>query len=121
MPEFIVEDFLKADTPQRLKIVRDDDRSELLQDYLGKEGYDEYRKLAKKLDTSHLSFKAKVPKNLIFVPGVMGSLLQSKSRGGIWWIDMRTRARIDQLGLSADGTEDATPDDEIVPATSDPS
>jgi pimeloyl-ACP methyl ester carboxylesterase len=51
----------------------------------------------------------------------MGSLLQSKSRGGIWWIDMRTRARIDQLGLSADGTEDATPDDEIIPATSDPS
>jgi hypothetical protein len=58
MPEFIVENFLKSDTPQRLKIVRDDDRSELLQDYLGKEGYDEYRKLAKKLDTSHLSFKA---------------------------------------------------------------
>jgi hypothetical protein len=58
----IVEDFLKADTPNRLKIVRDHDRRELLQDYLGKEGYDDYCKLAEKLDTMHLSFTA--PKKL---------------------------------------------------------
>ena len=51
----------------------------------------------------------------------MGSLLQSRTRGGIWWIDMRTRERIDQLGLSPDGTQDAELANDIVPATTDPS
>ena len=75
--------------------------------------------LEEKLDTGHLAFGA--PKNLIFVPGVMGSLLQSRTRGGIWWIDIRTRDRIDQLGLSADGAQDAEPANDIVPTTTDPS
>src|SRR5262249_31165850 len=61
------------------------------------------------------------PKNIIFVPGVMGSLLHSSTRGGVWWLDVRTLDRIDQLGLSPDGMEDADPANEIVPATTDPS
>jgi hypothetical protein len=78
-------------------------------------GTEERLRLA--IDTAHLAFGA--PKNLIFVPGVMGSLLQSRTRGGIWWIDVRTRVRIDQLRLSTDGTQDAEPANDIVPTTTD--
>lgn len=113
------ETFLTVGIQERLRLVRDDVDAVSLCSYLGDAAYDEYRRLAQKLDTGHLAFGA--PKNLIFVPGVMGSLLQSRTRGGIWWIDLRTRDRIDQLGLSADGAQDADPANDIVPTTTDPS
>jgi pimeloyl-ACP methyl ester carboxylesterase len=119
MPEPAIEAFLKAGTQERLKMARDDAYTALLRTYLGDAAYNEYRRLADQLDIGHLAFGA--PKNLIFVPGVMGSLLQSRTRGGIWWIDVRTRERIDQLGLSPDGIQDADPANDIVPATTDPS
>jgi pimeloyl-ACP methyl ester carboxylesterase len=100
-------------------MAKDDANCGELRDLLGDAAYGEYRKLAVKLDTAHLGFRA--PKNLVFLPGVMGSLLESKTRGGLWWIDVRTRDRIDHLKLSADGKDDAEPKNEIVPVTSDPS
>jgi pimeloyl-ACP methyl ester carboxylesterase len=117
MVEPIVTAFMAAGTEERLRIANDTAHSTALKELLGEPGYAEYRELAKRLDTAHLAFGA--PKNLIFVPGVMGSLLQSRTRGGIWWIDVRTRARIDQLKLSADGTQDAEPANDIVPTTTD--
>ncbi|MCW2240564.1 esterase/lipase family protein [Azospirillum canadense] len=120
MQDFTIEDFLGAATPERLKLSCDDRYAAILRNYLGDAAYGEYRRLAEeKFDTAHLAFGA--PKNLIFVPGVMGSLLQSRTRGGIWWIDVRTRKRIDQLGLSPDGTQDADLAIDIVPTTTDPS
>ena len=61
------------------------------------------------------------PKNLVFVPGIMGSLLMNSSKAGIWWIDVRTRNFIDSLGLSPDGIADADPENTIAPVTADPS
>jgi pimeloyl-ACP methyl ester carboxylesterase len=113
----IVAAFMAAGTEERLRLADGTAHSTALIELLGDPAYAEYRKLAKKLDTAHLAFGA--PKNLIFVPGVMGSLLQSRTRGGIWWVDVRTRTRIDQLGLSADGTQDAEPANDIVPTTTD--
>jgi pimeloyl-ACP methyl ester carboxylesterase len=117
MVDPIVAAFMAAGTEERLHFANDTAHATALTELLGERAYAEYRELAKRLDTAHLAFGA--PKNLIFVPGVMGSLLQSRTRGGIWWIDVRTRARIDQLGLSADGTQDAEPANDIVPTTTD--
>jgi len=61
------------------------------------------------------------PLNLIFVPGVMGSLLYSDGLTGVWWIDVRTRSHIDDLRLSADGRSDINPVFAIRPFGIDPS
>jgi pimeloyl-ACP methyl ester carboxylesterase len=108
--------FINATTEERLGLAENDEHTPALTALLGTQAYTEYRKLADR-QSRHLSIDA--AKNLIFVPGIMGSLLQSRTRGGIWWIDVRTRNRIDQLGLSADGTQDAQRDNDIVPTTTD--
>lgn len=115
----IIESFLTAPTEERLDMFRRCPDACALEAYLGKAAYKEYREIASKVDKAHLGLKA--PKNTIFVPGVMGSLLMNKSRGGIWWIDIRTRRHIDHLRLSPDGEQDADPDNQIVPITTDPS
>src|SRR4051812_24917675 len=111
----IADTFIGATTEERLHIVNDPENASPLIELLGNSAYLDYRRLAQQLDTAHLAFGA--PKNIIFVPGIMGSLLQSRTRGGIWWIDVRTRARIDQLGLSPDGLQDIDPANDIVPTT----
>lgn len=92
-----------------------------LRAYLGEPAYEEYLALAEqtvaKVDRERLSIDA--PENLIFVPGVMGSLLQSRTKGGVWWIDVRTRKFIDELRLSPDGKDDADPRNRVAPFTTD--
>lgn len=61
-------------------MAKDDANCGELRDLLGDAAYGGDRKLAVKLDTAHLAFRA--PKNLVFLPGVMGSLLESKTRAG---------------------------------------
>jgi pimeloyl-ACP methyl ester carboxylesterase len=119
MPGAITATFLNASTAQRLEIAKDGANAEALTTLLGRAAYEEYRHLAEGLDTGkHLAFGA--PTNVVFIPGIMGSLLQSRTLGGIWWIDMRTRDRIDQLALAPDGSHDAEVGNDIVPTTSDP-
>ncbi|ANY85532.1 hypothetical protein BB934_45780 (plasmid) [Microvirga ossetica] len=114
------ERFLKSDTRERLRIARDPDQQDNLRTLLGNNAFEDYKRLAGKVDEGqHLGPGDRT--NVIFVPGVMGSLLQSNSRGGMWWIDARTRDRIDNLKLSPDGTTDVDPEDDVGPATSDPS
>jgi pimeloyl-ACP methyl ester carboxylesterase len=96
----------------------DDSNAEALKAYLGQDAYNEYREIAGRLDWSHLGIQS--PKNLIFVPGVMGSMLQSKTKGGIWWVDIRTRKHVDDLRLAPNGEGDADPTNQIVPITTDP-
>lgn len=115
----LVASFLAAGTEARLGMSLDPACEPALRAHLGDEAYAELRRAAGSVDRHHLGFG--VPKNVVFVPGVMGSLLQSRTRGGIWWIDVRTRSYIDQLGLSADGRQDAEPGNDIAPVTSDPS
>jgi pimeloyl-ACP methyl ester carboxylesterase len=98
----------------------DDDNKPVLSRLFGEPAYAELRKLAKEwFDGFHLA--PADPKNVIFVPGVMGSLLMNSSKAGIWWIDVRTRNFIDSLGLSPDGTKEADPENNIAPVTADPS
>jgi len=97
----------------------DDRNRQSLVSYFGTDGYDEYRRIARRLDTQHLSIQA--PRNLVFVPGVMGSLLISQSKGGIWWVDVRTRKHLNDLRLAPDGQNDADPSHQIAPTTTDPS
>jgi pimeloyl-ACP methyl ester carboxylesterase len=85
---------------------------------LGADAYAEYQGLAVRLDLNRLSLDA--PKNLIFVPGVMGSQLESKTKGGVWWVDVRTRNHLNDLELSPDGLGDADRNNQIAPFTTDP-
>jgi len=115
--------FMTATSEERLRLVRDGYQGAALKRHLGEEAYEEYSKLAnrvsRKLDVDHLGVRA--PKNLVFVPGIMGSLLQSQTKGGIWWIDARTRHHINDLRLSPDGLADANADDQIIPCCVDTS
>lgn len=119
MPVDMIEKFLAAPLEQRLEIAGDDRNAALLKSYFGPAAYEEYRKIALKLDQAHLGIRS--PKNLIFVPGAMGSLLQSQTKGGVWWVDIRTRHHIDDLRLAPNGEEDYDPANQIIPFTSDPS
>lgn len=116
-----IEEFLKAPVSGdngRLAMARDPVRSKAVRGYLGDEAFEDYLRAAERLDTEHLAVSG--PKNLVFVPGVMGSLLQSATKGGIWWVDVRTRKHIDDLRLSPDGASDADESIRIEPATTDP-
>ena len=114
------ETFLRADTHERLTMARDDANKAALRSLLGDSAYGELRALASKwFDGFHLAPDER--KNMIFIPGIMGSLLMNSAKAGIWWIDVRTRNFIDSLGLSPDGTRDADPADRIAPVTADPS
>lgn len=119
MPADIITKFLEASTAERLEMAREINSAGALKAYFGEKGFEDYRKIAAKLDQAHLGIQS--AKNLIFVPGIMGSLLLSKTKGGIWWIDVRTRHHIDDLTLAPDGEQDADPANQIMPITTDPS
>lgn len=109
-----LESFLAANTVDRLKMAQDPALAGPLQAYFGADALARYQSLAAGADLGgHLAISH--PVNLIFVPGVTGSLLQSRTKGGVWWIDARTRAHIEDLRLKADGVTDANPDDALVP------
>jgi pimeloyl-ACP methyl ester carboxylesterase len=115
----IAHTFLKAGTRERLTMVRENANKSALCRLLGEPAYGELLTLASKwFDGAHLA--PDEPKNIIFVPGVMGSLLMNRSLAGIWWIDVRTRNFIDNLRLSPDGIKEADPANDIAPATADP-
>jgi pimeloyl-ACP methyl ester carboxylesterase len=114
-----IESFLTATTAERLGMARDPMMAGILQNYFGQKALDEYQQLAQRLDTEHLAITH--PTNLIFIPGITGSLLQSKTKGGIWWIDARTRHHIEDLRLNPDGVTDADPNNAIIPCAVDTS
>jgi pimeloyl-ACP methyl ester carboxylesterase len=110
-----VAEFLEAPLKKRIEFALDDSRRLALTALLGSDGYIQYRGIAE-AHSHHLGASAT---NVIFLPGIMGSLLKSESRGGIWWIDVRTRRYIDRLRLGPSGLEDADVRDEIVASTTD--
>lgn len=128
MSENTISNFLLSPFPEistsenRLHMVLDDSNAEQLRAYLGQNAYEEYVAIARKTlpkFSGHLG--AKTPKNLIFIPGIMGSYLKSETVDSIWWIDLRTRNYIDSLKLAPNGEEDANSDYQIIPCTTDPS
>jgi pimeloyl-ACP methyl ester carboxylesterase len=100
----VITRFLSASFAERLDIVTDGSSATALQKYYGADVLGEYQRLAANFDGGHLS--ADEPPNLIFLPGVMGSSLNSSGLGGIWWLDVLNRHHLRDLRLSADGTSD---------------
>lgn len=104
-----LEMFLHASPEERLYLALEDRYAEVLLRHLGEEAYAELRQVAAvtqaDVQSQHLAGKA--APNLVFVPGVMGSLLASQGLGGMWWVDALHLGRINDLGLSSDGIDDA--------------
>ncbi|MCP2364237.1 hypothetical protein HD597_011257 [Nonomuraea thailandensis] len=113
-----MDSFLRADTQTRLGLCRRPEYAAVLRVHLGEAAFAEYRRLAGD-EGGHLGPAA--PRDLVVVPGVMGSLLASTSKGGLWWVDVRTRRHIDDLGLAPDGESDADPGNAVEPVAADPS
>jgi hypothetical protein len=107
MPASKLETLLLADYEEQGDLLTDPEtRAEAIA-WMGSDAFKEFERFLP--DRSDLS--AANPKNVIFVPGVMGSTLQSNGLGGIWWVDMvRARDKVDRLKLSDDGLCDADPD-----------
>jgi pimeloyl-ACP methyl ester carboxylesterase len=111
----VVDTFLRADIVGRLRMALAPDTRDEVAAYLGERAFAEYEALARTTDlTEHLGGDAPT---MLFVPGVMGSLLYSHNRGGVWWIDVLNRKRIDDLRLSPDGSGDAEPANAVTPFT----
>jgi hypothetical protein len=113
--------FMAAAPEERMRMALDQTAAATLRGYLGEEAFAEYAALAERVirKTGGRPLSLEAPTNLLFVPGVMGSLLFSETMGGVWWIDVRTRRHIDDLRLSADGQRDANPDHRVAPFTVD--
>lgn len=115
-----LETFLTGDVSTRLAEARDPAIQKVLRAYLGDAACDEYLTLASQPEvSSHLGVSH--ASNIVFVPGVMGSLLLSRTKGGVWWIDVRTRGHLDDLRLAPNGLVDHDAVNAIEPFTSDPS
>jgi pimeloyl-ACP methyl ester carboxylesterase len=109
----VVERFLSAGFAERLAMVTDDSSAAVVRNYLGADAFAEYQRLAAEFDGGHLAGNQAA--NLIFLPGVMGSSLNSAGLGGIWWLDILNRHHIRDLQLSADGGSDHDPRARIEP------
>lgn len=104
--------FFEADTQGRMELLGDQDTASVVRQYLGETGMTELQTMAERLGLQeHLGVKT--PPNLVFVPGVMGSLLRSETKGGVWWIDARSRHHLNDLRLSSDGSEDLDANNQI--------
>jgi pimeloyl-ACP methyl ester carboxylesterase len=105
-----LEQFLEAPPAVKFEKVRDERLRPRLSEYLGQEAYDELRRIADERQArsgGHLG--ATLIPNMIFIPGVMGTMLSSR-KGGIRWIDARTRNFLQELRLAPDGVSDAKPE-----------
>ncbi|HEV2706157.1 MAG TPA: alpha/beta fold hydrolase [Pyrinomonadaceae bacterium] len=113
--------FLDASTLERFEMAFDEGSADKLRAYMGDEAFTEFRQLAAETLAARRKgdLSPDIPPNMIFVPGVMGSLLLSRKMGGIWWIDMRTRDYIKELKLAPDGKSDARKEYDIAPCTVD--
>ena len=96
--------FLTATTEEQQALARDPAYEQTIVDLLGADGLAQFRSLPT-ADTGHLA--AKPNPNTLFVPGVMGSVLSPLGLGGVWWLDIRARTRLDDLGLTPDGAGEA--------------
>jgi pimeloyl-ACP methyl ester carboxylesterase len=108
-----LESFLGANTSERLGMARDARLQRDLRSYLGEAGLAAYLQLAERVDHAHLAIEH--PTDLVFVPGICGSLLRSRTKGGVWWLDARSLKHIEDLRLQPDGLTDASPEDVVVP------
>ncbi|MFD3882621.1 alpha/beta fold hydrolase [Streptomyces microflavus] len=116
-PQDLGDTFLQGDTAIRLALLRSPNHTDALRRFLGTRAYTELIELAGPPPQEHLSISD--GSSLIFVPGVMGSVLVSRGISGVWWLDVKNRRRIDSLALAPDGLSDVHPSFKITPAALD--
>lgn len=113
--EQIIDEFRHASPVRRLEMVVDEAAIPALRSILGEEPLTEYQGLAASYRPDRVHLSAATPKNVVFVPGVMGSLLENRTKSGVWWIDARTVGHLNGLRLAPDGLADLDPDDRVKP------
>jgi pimeloyl-ACP methyl ester carboxylesterase len=114
------EEFLRSPPERRFELVQDPRYAEAVRAKLGEPAFAEYLRLAGSVSSaSHLAIRS--PKNLLFVPGVMGSQLKPVYLPGVWWLDVRTRNRLKDLQLNPEGTDSLDPNNAVEPFALDPS
>ena len=105
-------DFLAADSARRVELLDHPETAAAVRQFLGDAVFSELTAIAQRGSVQdHLGVKS--PPNLVFVPGVMGSLLQSDTKFGVWWLDVRTRQHLDDLGLAPDGIGDSDENNQV--------
>lgn len=112
--------FLAGTFEDRLTMLGDSSVAESLSSIIGADAIADFRQLAERLAQrtgQHLGDARQG--EIIFIPGVMGSMLASHGLGGIWWLDLRARHHINDLRLDADGLADADPRSRIGPVAID--
>jgi pimeloyl-ACP methyl ester carboxylesterase len=106
----VVNEFLQGSVERRFKLMVNPQNAPALRAYFGDQTFDSHAALgasflARRART-HLAGGTLRPQ-VVFVPGVMGSLLCSQGLGGTWWIDVpRLRKRLDDLRLAPNGEDD---------------
>ena len=114
MSQAKLEQFQKADWERQQAMLDDAETAAAVERWLGPAAFAE---LVRYREGTHLAAGAK---NVIVVPGVMGSALQSAGHGGVWWLDlMFARDKLNDLALAPDGTSDINPEFEIEPCAID--
>lgn len=110
------ENFLASDWEKQADLLRDPEVADAARRWLGDAAYSEFARFAS-AGKAHLGNGSR---NILFVPGVMGSTLQSDGLGGIWWLDMVfARDKLKLLELSPDGVHDKDEKADIRPAAID--
>src|SRR5664280_7825 len=105
-------DFLAADSARRVELLDHPETASAVRKFLGDEVFSELTAISHRgIVQDHLGVKS--PPHLVFVPGVMGRLLQSDTKGGVWWLDVRTRQHLDDLGLAPDGVGDSDANNQV--------
>lgn len=106
--------FAAAPLPEQFRMLADPGTAGQLRPFLGDDALADYLRLADRAPGQRLLGER--PVNLIFLPGIMGSLLVSQGLSGMWWIDVRELGRLDSLGLREGGTRDAVAGADLRPA-----
>jgi pimeloyl-ACP methyl ester carboxylesterase len=110
-----LEKFLTTDYEAQFELLDDPEMKADVQAWMGADAFSQF--VSHGPGPRHL---ADGPKNIVFVPGVMGSTLQSNGLGGVWWLDLvRARDKLNQLRLTDDGRGDIDVDAEIMPGAVD--
>lgn len=99
--------FLEGNESVRCELLLQPQNTEYFKERLGNKGYDQLVKLAHNRATRAASEHLAAAKmTVIFVPGIMGSLLQARVGAGIWWLDAaRTLGMINSLALDSSGNQ----------------
>lgn len=118
MKDDSIESYLSVSGEQQYRMTLDPQFAPALRAYFGDAAYADLAALAerglRRLEVGSLGITA--PPNLIFVPGIMGSMLRSKTLGGVWWIDaLRGYDKLNRIGLALDGASDADSSYQIEP------